>query len=209
MGNLCIERTPPRHCPRLAGFGPPSRASDVRTSRAPRRVAGCPSSPRGDGRAQSPVNLRQVTRKPLRNPRFHYVAGRAGVFNNTHTVVADARPGSTMAVGGTTYRLLQIHFHVHSEHEVNGHVYPVEVHFVHKTRTGDLAALGVFVRRGSSTNRATTPPCTEGLTWVVLTHPVRLSAGQIAAFRAAYAHNVRPLQPLHGRTMFLDSSRGR
>jgi carbonic anhydrase len=55
----------------------------------------------------------------------------------------------------------------------------------------------------------TTPPCTEGLTWVVLTHPVRLSAGQIAAFRAAYDHNFRPLQPLHGRTVFLDSSRGR
>lgn len=201
-----------------------------------------------DGRAQSPVNLRQVTRKPLRNPRFHYVTSRAAVFNNTHTVEAKARPGSTMTVGGTTFRLLQIHFHVHSEHEVNGHVYPVEVHFVHQTRTGDLAALGVFVRRGSSTNRAwqpyvrsldvapgktvhrridwaamlprdresfrypgsvTTPPCTEPVTWVVLTHPVRLSAGQIAAFRAAYVHNYRPLQPLHGRKIFLDSSRSR
>jgi len=201
-----------------------------------------------DGRAQSPVNLRQATRKPLRNPRFHYVTGRAAVFNNTHTVVADARPGSTMSVGGSTFRLLQIHFHVHSEHEVNGHIYPVEVHFVHQTKSGDLAALGVFVRRGSSTNRAwqpyvrsldvapgksvhprinwaamlprdrasfryhgslTTPPCTEGLTWVVLTHPVRLSAKQIAAFRAAYADNFRPLQPLHGRTILLDSSRGR
>ena len=109
-----------------------------------------------DGRAQSPVNLRQVTRKPLRNPRFHYVTSRAAVFNNTHTVEAKARPGSTMTVGGTTFRLLQIHFHVHSEHEVNGHVYPVEVH-LHQTRTGDLAALGVFVRRGSSTNRAWQP----------------------------------------------------
>jgi carbonic anhydrase len=54
----------------------------------------------------------------------------------------------------------------------------------------------------------TTPPCTEPVTWVVLTHPVRLSAGQITAFRAAYVHNFRPLQPLHGRTIFLDSSRG-
>ena len=110
-----------------------------------------------DGRAQSPVNLRQVTRKPLRNPRFHYVTGRAAVFNNTHTVEANARPGSTMTVGGTTFRLLQIHFHVHSEHEVNGHVYPVEVHFVHQAKSGALAALGVFVRRGSSTNRAWQP----------------------------------------------------
>jgi carbonic anhydrase len=201
-----------------------------------------------DGRAQSPVNLRHVTRTPLRNPGFHYVTGRAAVLNNTHTVVAKARQGSTMTVGGTTFRLLQIHFHVRSEHEVNGHVYPVEVHFVHQTGNGDLAALGVFVRQGGSMNRAwqpyvrsldvapgrtvhpridwaamlprdresfryngslTTPPCTEGLKWVVLTHPVRLSAGQIAAFRAAYVHNYRPPQPLHGRTIFLDSSRAR
>ena len=57
-------------------------------------------------------------------------------------------------------------------------------------------------RQGRRTSRSP-------LTWVVLTHPVRLSAGQIAAFRAAYTHNYRPLQPLHGRTIFLDSSRGR
>jgi carbonic anhydrase len=55
----------------------------------------------------------------------------------------------------------------------------------------------------------TTPPCTEELKRVVLTHPVRLSAGQIAAFRAAYVHNYRPPQPLHGRTILLDSSRAR
>jgi carbonic anhydrase len=201
-----------------------------------------------DGRAQSPLNLRQVTRKPLRNPVFHYVAGRAAVHNNTHTVVAEAAPDSTLTVDGTTFGLLQIHFHVHSEHEVNGRIYPVEVHFVHKTADGDLAAVGVFVRQGPSTNRAwqpyvrslsvapgqtvhpridwaamlpdnlqsfrydgslTTPPCTEGLTWVVLAHPVALSAAQIAAFRDAYDHNYRPLQPRHGRTILLETTGSR
>ena len=41
----------------------------------------------------------------------------------------------------------------------------------------------------------TTPPCTEGLRWVVMTTPVTLSGRQIAAFRAAYDHNNRPVQP--------------
>jgi carbonic anhydrase len=63
-----------------------------------------------DGRAQSAVNIRQVARTPLRSPRSHYVTGLAAVLNNTHTVVARARPGSTMTVAGTTFRLLQIHF---------------------------------------------------------------------------------------------------
>jgi carbonic anhydrase len=47
----------------------------------------------------------------------------------------------------------------------------------------------------------TTPPCSEGVTWFVLTTPVRLSAEQIAAFRAVVHDNNRPVQPLNARTV--------
>jgi carbonic anhydrase len=45
----------------------------------------------------------------------------------------------------------------------------------------------------------TAPPCTEGVTWVVLKTPVDISAEQIGAFAALYPHDVRPPQPLYGR----------
>jgi carbonic anhydrase len=45
----------------------------------------------------------------------------------------------------------------------------------------------------------TTPPCTEGVTWIVLEHPVELSAEQLERFKTLYTDNVRPVQPLHGR----------
>lgn len=46
----------------------------------------------------------------------------------------------------------------------------------------------------------TTPPCTEGLRWLVLKKPVTLSAEQLAVFQKALRHsNNRPVQPLHGR----------
>lgn len=54
----------------------------------------------------------------------------------------------------------------------------------------------------------TTPPCTEGVSWVLLDTPVELSAAQIAAMAAAYDDNHRPVQPLNGRTVELDSSEG-
>lgn len=54
----------------------------------------------------------------------------------------------------------------------------------------------------------TTPGCTEGVSWIVMRQPVLLSAPQIAAFKAAYSANARPVQPLNGRPVAFDSSRG-
>ncbi len=45
----------------------------------------------------------------------------------------------------------------------------------------------------------TTPPCSEGVSWMVLKTPVSLSSQQMAAFRKLYNGNARPLQPLNGR----------
>jgi len=45
----------------------------------------------------------------------------------------------------------------------------------------------------------TTPPCTEGVDWIVFNTPVELSQQQIVAFRAKFPPNARPIQPLNGR----------
>jgi carbonic anhydrase len=47
----------------------------------------------------------------------------------------------------------------------------------------------------------TAPPCTEGVTWIVLKTPIELSREQIDAFAKLYPHDVRPLQPLNGRVV--------
>ena len=52
----------------------------------------------------------------------------------------------------------------------------------------------------------TTPPCTEGVTWLVMATPVELSTAQIAAFQKLYDHNYRPVQPLNERTFLLTSA---
>jgi carbonic anhydrase len=45
----------------------------------------------------------------------------------------------------------------------------------------------------------TTPPCSEGVVWIVLRQPVSASAEQIALFRKMVGMNARPIQPVNGR----------
>lgn len=45
----------------------------------------------------------------------------------------------------------------------------------------------------------TTPPCTEGVLWMVLKQPVTLSKGQYKLFSQLYPNNARPVQPVNGR----------
>jgi carbonic anhydrase len=50
----------------------------------------------------------------------------------------------------------------------------------------------------------TTPPCSEQVSWFVMTAPIQFSAGQIAALEAALPNNSRPVQPANGRAMVSD-----
>ena len=51
----------------------------------------------------------------------------------------------------------------------------------------------------------TTPPCSEGVSWLVMTEPVTASKEQIEAFRGLFPVNNRPVQPLNGRRLVTDA----
>lgn len=80
----------------------------------------------------------------------------------------------------------------------------VETHYPH---------INVDVDKLLPTNRAsyrydgslTTPPCSEGVRWIVMTTPIQLSADQIKAFTAIIHDNNRPTQPLNGRPVLAEA----
>lgn len=50
----------------------------------------------------------------------------------------------------------------------------------------------------------TTPPCSEGVTWLLLNEPIAMSEKQIAAFAKIVEHNNRPVQPVNNRVLKAD-----
>ncbi len=47
----------------------------------------------------------------------------------------------------------------------------------------------------------TTPPCTEGVLWMLMKQPVTMSRAQLKLFAQIYPNNARPVQPVNGRTV--------
>lgn len=54
----------------------------------------------------------------------------------------------------------------------------------------------------------TTPPCTEGVHWNLLSGVIELSEAQLSLLTGHYDHNNRPVQPLKGRPVVHDSTLG-
>lgn len=47
----------------------------------------------------------------------------------------------------------------------------------------------------------TTPPCSEGVWWGILSEPIEVSEAQITTFKRLYPINARPAQPTNGRAI--------
>lgn len=52
----------------------------------------------------------------------------------------------------------------------------------------------------------TTPPCSEGVNWLVMTMPVELSPGQLSKLDEVFENNNRPLQDLNDRSIVEDNT---
>lgn len=197
------------------------------------------------GGAQSPIALPLTPSRhepaPAR-PRWDPIPLR--LTNNGRIVQVDDTAPSSFVVEGTTYRLVQFHFHSPSDHTIGGHRYAVEMHLVHKSDAGKLLVVAILFETGTenvtlapvwaaipapSDGRAavvpgatvdvspllpgvprylryggslTVPPCTEGVTWLVVEPDgnAQMSPDQIKTLHErTQSSSSRPLQPAGAR----------
>jgi len=187
---------------------------------------------------QSPVDI--LATAPVHEPDIDwaYQPSVPEFGDNPIAVQFDVAPGSHAIFGGSPYRLVQFHFHSPAEHRLDGERAPMELHLVHESAEGTLAAVGVWLVEGahnpafdpivdtlpranteslpvtvdpsallpadrryvSYQGSLTTPPYSTGVTWHMLLQPITITAAQLAALRAPFHGNSRPIQPLNGRS---------
>jgi carbonic anhydrase len=192
----------------------------------------------GVGKNQSPINLTDVAKATLAPLDLTYGGMVTELTNNGHSLQATVTGNNTLVIDGVTFELKQFHFHTPSENVINNHQFPLEGHFVHADKDGNLAVVAVMFEMGgknpelakltanlpksgetvklaqsfpvkdllpSVTNyyrfngSLTTPPCSEGVRWIVLKETKTLSDAQDKALMGMMGHNNRPVQSLNAR----------
>jgi carbonic anhydrase len=103
------------------------------------------------GLSQSPVNIDMVHAEELPNLDFMYQTVDMHVYNDMPNNFY-AYPDDTivLSIDTTRYPLTNIHMHNPSEHRINGHQFPLEIHFVHTSLEGNEIIVSQFAVIGKS-----------------------------------------------------------
>ncbi len=196
------------------------------------------------GKRQSPINIEEADtlQGPAEPLQFNYQPSNGSVVNNGHTIQVDLYGDNALTVRGSSYKLVQFHFHHPAEEQVNYRGFAMVAHLVHKNAEGQLAVVSVLLEPGVANalinkvwtympldtgdrvrlpaglidmnellpkdqryyqfmGSLTTPPCTEGVLWLVLKQPATVSREQLKLFSQLFPNNARPVQPVNGRTV--------
>ena len=192
------------------------------------------------GKNQSPIDVSGSVEAKLAPIEFEYKGNGKEIINNGHTIQVNFSAGNRIRVDGAVFELKQFHFHAPSENHIQGKSFPLEAHFVHADKDGNLAVVAVMFELGESNaalakawaqmpihagdvhalkaqlsanellpkgrdyyrfnGSLTTPPCSEGVRWLVMKDSIKLSQGQLQTFtEVVHGPNNRPIQARNAR----------
>eukprot|EP00253_Pinus_taeda_P007084 PITA_07084 len=206
-----------------------------------------------NGKEQSPIDLvmKNIEIFPsLGKLQKSYRAANASLKNRGHDIMVRWAEGAgTIRIDGTSFTLVQCHWHSPAEHTINGKRYPLEIHMVHKSVDNQTVVIGILYKYGRHDTflaelmnkmaslshemeagaeealgvidpkhiklgsrkyyryigSLTTPPCTEGVIWIIVKKVRTVSRDEvreiIGAIHDGYGKNARPTQPANGRSI--------
>jgi len=102
----------------------------------------------GSGERQSPIDIRDTIRVDLPAILFQYKPAQFRILDTGKTIQVGVRD-NRLALMGKEYELLQIHFHKPSEERVEGRVYDMVAHLVHRSDDNKLAVVAVMLEKGA------------------------------------------------------------
>ncbi|KAL5546399.1 hypothetical protein UlMin_006086 [Ulmus minor] len=104
----------------------------------------------GNGTRQSPINIGGVTIRPNLGPLIrNYTPANATLVNARFEIVVEWNGNAgNITINGTVFILKNAHWHSPSEHTILGIRYPLELHLVHESSTGNIAVIGILYRFG-------------------------------------------------------------
>ncbi|KAF7059174.1 hypothetical protein CFC21_066109 [Triticum aestivum] len=206
----------------------------------------------GDGKKQSPIDICKVKIDKDMGPLEQtYNSSACTLKNRGHDFILQWKGGNgKLTIKKKDYVLQQVHWHVPSEHTVNGTRFDMELHMVHEDSSKARAVISVlystkeagdpdktltdlapyFKRLAGKDNEdedvkepvdpsvwidkasgyyrydgsLTTPPCTEGVLWNILSKVKHVSKEHIKMMESVSEEpepNDRPAQKMNGRVV--------
>ncbi len=102
------------------------------------------------GIRQSPIDLTGYETDPtVPGLIFRYEGNAREIAHNGKIAHVEYEVGNTLTVGGQTCQLTSVHIHVHAEHQIDGQLFPAEMHLVHRRPDGGLAVVGQVFSLGN------------------------------------------------------------
>lgn len=104
-----------------------------------------------EGHQQSPIDIESLHAEHIDGTsiRFDYHPSLVDEVNNGHTIQINPEEKNSVYIADQEFELIQFHFHEPSEHHIDGIIYPMEMHLVHRNQQGTLAVVGIFIKEGS------------------------------------------------------------
>jgi carbonic anhydrase len=177
------------------------------------------------GKFQSPINIEDSIDVRL-SLKFNYKREYQLPKDNGHAIQVDVKNKHTIFFGKDEYELKQFHFHSPSEEIMFGKNRNLSIHFVHKNSKNQLTVVAVTAVLGEHNKSIdllfsdepidlslllpdvrsfytymgslTTPPCTEGVLWIVMANSISISKQQLDVYFSKYK-NARPKQSKNRR----------